>query len=94
VNIYKRNGQDLLQASSYGQLYQVVRICGRGIIASRVRRKKEKLYLIREERITVERNENSTLPVEVGDFVFCDSGSKAMGRTWSLWKVEARHKLG
>lgn len=47
----------------------------------RVRRQGSELFLIKNERITIERTSQSELEVDIGDFAFFDAG-----KTWALWK--------
>jgi hypothetical protein len=87
VKLYERSTDDLLNATRCGKLYSIIRICGRHIIAHRVRRRGSKLFVHHDEKITLERTPGSTLDVAIGDFAFCDSGSKSLEKTWSLWKM-------
>jgi hypothetical protein len=65
-----RTKEDLYDATMNGRLFYILRICGRAIIAARVRYRDKKLRVHKAELTTFRRAPNAVLEAKVGGFIF------------------------
>jgi hypothetical protein len=76
----QRTLEDLRESTLYGKLYRIVSKHNNKFIAHRIRRRGETLWMMRGERVVIEKTPQANLPARVGDFVFQDADKR-----YALW---------
>jgi hypothetical protein len=83
MQTFKRTATEVMECTSYGKLYQIIKICGNKYIAGRCRRKDNNLHLHPKERVTIEKHKPASREPRVGDFAFVSTD-----KVWSIFLVD------
>ncbi len=89
LSVIERTFDHIMESARYGRLYQVLSVHGRKAICARCHVRNGDIMMNPRDRLTLERNPESKLVMQRGDFAFQDNGPNPV---WSLYKIKIKEE--